>query len=264
MRTFLGRALDESDFAAISIADRYGLHVVGTDPDAELIVSDTEFWQEAFNSGLYQGVPGYNPTAGTIVINLASAIADRPGRQPHGVIRATLPLTRLANLLATADRFGGVYLEVVDSLGRVVISRDTTRLLRVTPGAGSIPRGVRDTVVGVEQGGVTELVASTPTNSGLWWVLARQPAEDAYTAARSVRRTLYFASGLLLALMFGLLAILAWWLDRRVTHPVRVAGAVTRRVADGDLAVNVRVQDAGVGEAARLLSSVQQMLVALS
>src|SRR5207247_6555989 len=65
--------------------------------------------------------------------------------------------------------------------------------------------------------------------------------------------------GTTLALLF------AFWrrLTRRVTEPVKAAGAIASRVAGGDLSVTVVTERTGAAEVGDLLSSVHTMVVAL-
>src|SRR5207249_1621041 len=65
--------------------------------------------------------------------------------------------------------------------------------------------------------------------------------------------------GTTLALLF------AFWrrLNRRVTEPVKAAGAIASRVAGGDLSVTVVTERTGAAEVGDLLSSVHTMVVAL-
>ena len=63
------------------------------------------------------------------------------------------------------------------------------------------------------------------------------------------------------ALALLLAALMAWWLSRGIAAPLRVAVAVTRRVADGDLAVRVAAR--GRDETGQLLGALAEMVARL-
>src|SRR5205823_14830821 len=78
------------------------------------------------------------------------------------------------------------------------------------------------------------------------------------TTAASIVLWTVVLFGTTLALLF------AFWrrLNRRVTEPVKAAGAIASRVAGGDLSVTVVTERTGAAEVGDLLSSVHTMVVA--
>src|SRR3989442_9269094 len=60
-------------------------------------------------------------------------------------------------------------------------------------------------------------------------------------------------------------SLFAFWrrLNKRVTEPVKAAGAIASRVAGGDLSVTVVTERSGTAEVGDLLTSVHSMVVAL-
>jgi methyl-accepting chemotaxis protein len=81
--------------------------------------------------------------------------------------------------------------------------------------------------------------------------------------ARTSARTIWIGSGLLFLAMVGTLIWLSRWLNQRITEPVKAAGLVASRVANGDLSVTVMTSRYEAGEVSDLLTSVQSMVVAL-
>src|SRR5437667_265470 len=79
------------------------------------------------------------------------------------------------------------------------------------------------------------------------------------TAAASIVIWTVVLFGATLALLF------AFWrrLNKRVTEPVKAAGAIASRVAGGDLSVTVVTERSGTAEVGDLLTSVHSMVVAL-
>jgi methyl-accepting chemotaxis protein len=111
-------------------------------------------------------------------------------------------------------------------------------------------------------GGI-EWVGTTPTNDGRWWVVVREPELITYGGSRSLQRALYMGAGAVLVLVLIVVLYVTSWLNRKVTQPVRHAGAVAGRVADGDLSASVAADEAGSKEVGILLTSVEGMVEAL-
>src|SRR5437016_3553463 len=130
--------------------------------------------------------------------------------------------------------------------------------------AADIPRESRPaTARVVGPGGSADLVVTVPTANGKWWVVFREPERAAYAVARTTATNIVLWTIALFGAALALLVVFWRRLNRRVTEPVKAAGAIASRVAGGDLSVTVvteRTEDAEVGD---LLSSVHSMVVAL-
>jgi HAMP domain-containing protein len=102
-----------------------------------------------------------------------------------------------------------------------------------------------------------------PVNQGHYWVVFHQPATVAYAVARTVQRYVWLG----MIFVFGLAVVLMLWLgrwaNRRIARPVRVAGDIAGRVADGDLSDTDPGGQAEAGEVGDLLSAVKRMVAAL-
>ena len=252
-----------TDLAEVFFTDQHGFNVAASNVTSDFVQSDETWWQEAWTAGRYIGAPEYDESAAVVAIELAVRIEEPVSGQPLGVLKGLLRLSRLATLVASADE-GDARLEVVDARGRVLISRDTTRLLRTPPEQALFRRDstiVVDRVVFPDRR--EELVATTPTNAGRWWIVVRQPVGEAFALATHVRRILFVASILMLALVLGALIVLSGWLTRNVTLPVRSAATVAGRVAGGDLTVQVAADDETRSEVADLLRAIRGMVAEL-
>lgn len=260
---FLVRVRDGSDFAEIFFTDRHGLVVAASNRTSDFVQADESWWQRAVETGTAQDVAEFDESAGAVAIGLAARIEDPATGQHVGVIKAVLDLMRLSQAVMRRDTLA-VSAEVIDSAGRVVASPDRTHLLRPAVGGGaSIPHD-RGTLVATvpSASGAVERVATTPTNGGRWWVVARE-AEQQSMGALIIRRVVLGAAATLFALILVIMLWLSSWLHRRVTRPVREAGAVASRVASGDLSVTVMQRDSGSQEVTALLASVESMVAAL-
>ena len=266
LRDFMLRFRDQSDFAEIFFTEQNGFNVEATNQTSDFVQSDEEWWQRALADGSFQGEPAFDQSAGVVALEYSSAIVDPSDGTTLGVLKGVVQLSRLATLLQlTAVGGNETRIEVVDSLGRLVVSEDDIRQLAITDGAAAIPRGSQpDAVTITTADGQSELVASVPTDGGRWFVLARELAVTARAPVAAVRQSAYVTGGLLLAFALAALIAVTNWLDNRITKPVQAAGAVARRVAAGDLSVGTITDEGRHDEVHDLLSSVDAMVRSLS
>jgi len=126
-----------------------------------------------------------------------------------------------------------------------------------------VPRLERAETATVPGAAGEELVVTVPVDNGKWWVVFRQPNTAAYAAARTTAANIVLWTVVLFGAALVLLFALWRRLNRRVTEPVKAAGAIASRVAGGDLSVTVAAERTGTAEVGDLLSSVHTMVVAL-
>ena len=265
LETFLEEVRDSTDFIEIFFTESSGLNVISTNATSDFVQSDEVWWELAFETGRYQGAPAYDESSGAVGLELASRISDPTSGQTLGVIKGVVELSRLTRFLSVGDdAFGGV-IEVVDSSGRVILSRDTSRMFYdygiLETGSLANRSSVSSSADPSGQGDI--LVATTPTNEGRWWIVLSQYQATAYIAARSIRHLVYLVAGIALVCSFVILFGFTDWLHRRVTRPVRVAGAIAARVADGDLSITVGKGSKGTEEVKDLLDAIRIMVDAL-
>ncbi len=261
---YLVRVREATDFAEIFFTERNGLTVTGTNPTSDFVQSDEEWWQRGFLDGEFQGEATFDESAGTAAFEVSVQLADPRTGDPLGVIKGVVQLSRLARIMALSDRQAGMGIEVVDSTVRVIVSRDEGRLLSILPERGAVPRSAATEFTILRPGtDDAELLASAPANGGRWWVLVRERLDTAYAAAGTIRTTVWVAAAAVLVIVLAAIFWVTDWLNRQVTQPVRSAGHVARRIADGDLSVSVAEEGGGSDEVTQLLGSVQTMVSAL-
>lgn len=256
-----------SDFAELFFTESHGFNVLASNRTSDFVQSDEQWWQRAMADGVYQGTPQYDSSAAVVAVEYDVAIRPDGGTRPVGVLKAVFALDRLSKLLRSADEgggtgalaTGGARIDVVDAQGRLIVTPQASDLLRPLPEAAEIPRQSHPATVLVRD----QLVVTVPTADGKWWVVFREPQAAAYAAARTTAANIVVWAVVLFGATLGLLW--AFWrrLNRRVTQPVRAAGAIASRVAGGDLSVTVVTERTEAAEVGDLLSSVHTMVVAL-
>jgi len=253
---------DLTDFAEIFFTDRHGFNVLASNVTSDFVQSDEEWWQRAMADGTYESPPMFDESAGVVALEISVRIDDRVAGAPVGVLKGVVQLSRLATLVGSGDL--NTTIQVVDSTGRILVARDSRQQLQMMADPAAIPRtGQPTTVMRTRPGGDPEIVASMPTNNGRWWIIATQSRSIGRAASAAITNSMFVTSGLMLVFTLVVLLTLTGWLDRRVTQPVRSAGAVARRIADGDLSVQVSTASTGTDEVGELMDSIHRMVRAL-
>ena len=260
-----------SDFAELFFTESHGYNVLASNRTSDFVQSDEEWWQRAMADGVYEGAARYDSSAAAVALEYDVAIRSARTSAPVGVLKTLFALERLSTLLAGADQEGGggggggERLQVLDAQGRLIVdaSADRTELLRSVSEGEPGPKGARPDSTTMPEEASEDLVVRVPANDGKWWVVFREPKAIAYAAARTTAASLVLWTVTLLGA--ALAVAVGFWrrVNRRVTEPVKAAGAIASRVANGDLSVTVVTERTETAEVGDLLSSVHTMVVAL-
>jgi len=270
LAAYLRDYTQRSEFAELFFTERHGYSVLGSKRTSAFVQSDEEWWRRAAADGIYEGTPRYDSSAAAVSLEHDVAIRAPRVTAAVGVLKAVFALDRLSKLLTATDVGGGARLQVVDAQGRLLIGGggggggpNPSDLLHPISDAALIPRLERADTATVPGPAGEELVVTVPVDNGKWWVVFRQPKATAYAAARTTAASIVLWTVVLFGTTLALL--FAFWrrLNRRVTEPVKAAGAIASRVAGGDLSVTVVTERTGAAEVGDLLSSVHTMVVAL-
>ncbi len=265
LRAFLSEFRDQTDFAAIFFTERNGFNVETTNQMSDFVQSDEDWWQRAMADGSFQADPAREEIAGLVALEYSVAIIDPGNGTPVGVIKGVIDLSPLASLLNGGGEDFALRVEVVDSLGRLVVSPDANLLLQASSDIDAIPlTDSAEVVEATATDGFSELVASVPAENGRWWILARELTLTARAPAAAARNSAYVTGAVMIALSLTVLLTVASWLDNRVTKPVQAAGAIAQRIAQGDLTIEAVVEGGRDDEVDDLINSVNQMVRTLT
>jgi methyl-accepting chemotaxis protein len=248
---YLRTVATRSEFLALYLSDANGFTGVATRPVGDVVQSDEAWWQYTVRHGSYITEPVLDGRSGAPSLRIAVTVTSRASGRRVGVLSAVLDLRRLGRLIATSEEHTAAAVEVIDTLGRIVLGPDSTRLLKVLPGAGAISRTDAIGFATVPGSGGPERVVTARVSPGAFWVLVRQPASTAYAPARGAARVILLAALLLAIAGTVSLLALAGWLHRNVTLPVTEMAGAAGRLAGGDLTTVATVHE-GTGEVAQL------------
>ena len=263
LQDFLRTYPQRSDMAEVFFTEAHGFNVLASGRTSDFVQADEDWWQRTMADGVFEGEPEYDSSAAAVSMEYDVAIRAPRVSRPVGVLKTVFALDRLSRTLAAADLGGNARLQVVDDHGHLVVSPDPGELLQPVLDADQIPRRERPATAHIRGIGGEEVVITVPANAGKWWVLFRQPTASAYAGARAMNLSIWIGGGVLLLITLASLAGFAMWLNRRVTEPVKSAGAIASRVASGDLSVTVMTERSETAEVGELLGSVHAMVVAL-
>jgi methyl-accepting chemotaxis protein len=276
LAAYLRDYVQRSEFSELFFTESHGYSVLASNRTSDFVQSDEEWWRRAAADGVYEGAPRYDSSAAAVSLEYDVAIRAPRVTAPVGVLKTVFALDRLSRLLTAADVGDGVRLQVVDAQGMLIVSggggggedgggrgSNQADLLRPIPDAAAVPRLERAVTATVPGAAGEELVVTVPVDNGKWWVVFRQTKTAAYAPARTTAANIVLWTVVLFGATLSLL--FAFWrrLNRRVTEPVKAAGAIASRVAGGDLSVTVVAERSGTAEVGDLLSSVHTMVVAL-
>src|SRR6266581_540787 len=262
LAAYLSGYPQRSDYGELFFTEHHGYTVLASGRTSDFVQSDEAWWQRAMADGLFEGAPQYDSSAAVLSLEYDVAIHAPRATRPVGVLKTVFALDRLSRLLVGVEVSGG-RLQVVDATGRVIVSANQDELLHTLPDAAAVPRTELPARTTLRTGRAEDLVVTAPTNNGKWWVVFRQPTATAYAGARGTRASIFLWALLLFGATVGLLVFFRHRLNKRITEPVKPAGAIASRVAGGDLSVTVVTQRTEAAEVGDLLSSVHTMVVAL-
>jgi methyl-accepting chemotaxis protein len=258
LRHFFQITRDSSEFADLQLAEAHGFLATAAGDPSRFVYQQEPWWHDAMADGVYLGDPHFDEVARAAAIELAVRVDDPNTGQPLGVLRGSV---RLAAARLTAAEDLAAVAEIVDTAGRVIVSRDSTKILRRSPVASYLPSQPRAVTLHVPlEGGQAWIVVMVPDFAGRWWSVVRAPESVAFLGANAARLVIGATAGAVLLIMVAILWFVAGWLDRRISFPLEAAAGIARRVAGGDLTVTAPSVSGGAGEVNALLGSLGGMV----
>ena len=265
LRTYPAR----SEFTDFTVTERHGFVVASSGVPARLREADDPLWQQAMKDGAAESGAVIDSTTRSVTVRYALALRPAEGARPVGVLEGVYSLDRIGWLLTAINLGDSAYLQLVDKRGSLLYGPDRAELRDVPQDRALYdPDRPQRTILATERG--PELIVAVPAargrfpaNEAYYWVLFREPTAVAYATARVAQRYVWFGAIALVGFAAALMVWLGRWLNARVAVPVRTAGDVAARVANGDLTVAGAAVETSAREIGELQSSVQRMVVAL-
>jgi GAF domain-containing protein/HAMP domain-containing protein len=240
----------------VFLTDQQGVSIATTNRTSDYYQADEEWWQTAYQEGLFIGQPEYDESSKTIAINMATAVRADGSDKVVGILRTTVNFDTLTDSLV-AGLFGqtghtDIYLPNGQELSLQAVGDGTFELvmkeaevdINVLTQSGEtyleipnneIPTLASQALVYVFGDAADDEMTIANLN---WHVVVLQDQADALQPVETQTRNLLFLA-IAISIMAGIAAI---GLAQIVAGPIVRLTAVAEKVASGDLLAQAQVE----------------------
>ncbi|MBI3995092.1 MAG: sensor histidine kinase [Nitrospirae bacterium] len=243
-------------YLAFFVTDEKGALVASANEFPDYLYGKTEWWQKAYNRGagrVYIGDLYFNEKAQTHAIHIAVPVMDPDGRKAVGVLAVFHDVRRLLDSTVSVIRLGATgHAMLIDSSGQVLIcpviptgSFLTDKKL-VADVVSSTPKwvlaeddghGGKDSIIGFAPLVRTSNITLDSTGK-TWHSFIRQGPKELYAPINSLLESV-FLSGVIL---IGSVAVLGFFLSRRLIRPIQQLQEGAEAIGRGNLDVRVGIR----------------------
>jgi len=241
--------------AEVFVTDKYGALVAATNRTSDYYQADEAWWQAAYNNGkgaVYFGQPEFDDSSKTFGIILAVPLVAHGTNEVTGVMRTTLKLDGMLNVLGAKLLNGTTHTDLYLPNNQTLAPEESIQVLRPSdPQAlayisALITDKTYDTFI---LDGVASVVSAAPvilkdsdeTQAAIknlnWLLIVDQSQADNLAPVTQQTRVI-----LLIALLILVVAVvLSIFLAQTLTNPIVRLTAVASEIAGGNLAVQAQV-----------------------
>lgn len=240
-------------FLEIFVTDQYGAIIASTNRTSDYYQADEEWWQVAWNNGsgrVYVSQATFDESANAYAIDIAVPISTHNDSTPIGVLRSTIDINILENLIASvqlgqtgqADLVfqGDQYLDP-DGLGLTTLApEDVAGLASLSETYGQ--RTFEDSLTLVSKSKVSAPLSKhhEVIEQLGWTVVVHQDIAEAHESVAATTRSISLA-GIVIALV---IAVVAQILAQILVGPISRLTVVADQVTAGDLQARANVEAA--------------------
>ena len=259
-------------YAELFVTDKYGAIIASTDRTSDYYQADEEWWQSAWNNGkgnVFISQPEFDESAGIYAIDIAMPIPAHNYSNFVGVLRATVNINELTNLLS-AGQFGQTGQAIILFPNNQFLTKEIgTGLGTLEPETISGISAINGSSTQFAYDGTPSLVSKSPvvlSRNGrdsdviekLGWTIvihqdldeANQPITDATRGITVLAIVVLIAAGLLALFVGGQFA-----------KPIENLTSVAEQIAAGDLFA--KADDRSQDEVGTLATTFNRMTVQL-
>ena len=269
VRAFLVDRGTSLDLAEVLLTDRHGFNAVTTARTTDFVQSDEEWWRRAFRAGMMPATAAYDESVRRVSISVASAVRDREGATPLGVLKLVYGIAPIQEALNRAARSSAARVELVDEAGRIIASSGDSADLRAMPGFAAVRGSRGDAILSYGDAGDERRAAIRTANGGNWRLVVHV-SESALSAPR--RTAFVWLAGIgggLLALLLAMLAVANLFMTQRIAQPAAALAAVAESVAGGNFGIRLTAssQDDEIGRLSRatgkMIAELRRLAIAI-
>ncbi len=266
-RNFLRAMLPQLGMAEVMVTEARGLNAITSARTSDFVQRDEDWWTLAMRDGIAPLSVEYDESVRQVVISLASAVRERPGDPPVGVVKAAFTLARIDSALRSTSSVGGIQVDLIDESGRVIASSGRVSRLQVLPGADQLLSAPRDSIVGydvpaADGGQARRRAALDELQGGRWRLVAHLDERITLAQRKQALGVLLSVTAGLFLLITATLGFLARSLTNRVSRPAEVLALAAEAVAAGDLSIEL-APSGNEDEIGRLTRATRSMLADL-
>jgi methyl-accepting chemotaxis protein len=241
------------DLAEVLLTDRNGYNAITTARTSDFVQSDEEWWRRAYRAGLTPAAAAYDESAGRVSISVASAVREREGATPHGVLKVVYGIAAIQEAMTRAARMSGARLDLVDETGRIIASSTDSANLQTLPGFAAIRDARGEGAVTYDAGSELHRAVVRTANAGAWRVVSHASERSLAAPRRMAFMWLMIIGGGLFAALLAILAIANVFMTRRIAQPAAALAEVMESVASGNFAMGLFAssQDDEIGRLSR-------------
>ena len=239
----------------VFLTDLPGVSIATTDRTSDYLQSDEDWWQAAYKDGEYIGQPEFDASSKTLAINMAVVVRSNDSNQIVGVLRTTVNINSLANVLQAG---------LVGKTGQTNVYLPDGQVIKLVPGKTGTPEltvAKTDLNVKTLSKSTAKYLSTTVDNSPSllslsavsvsendpeanliknlgWYVVTHQDQTEALLPV-----TQQTQNNFILAVIIAVLAALAaFGLAQVLAGPIVRLNAAAEKVAAGDLTIQAKVE----------------------
>ncbi|MBI3966546.1 MAG: PAS domain S-box protein [Chloroflexi bacterium] len=245
-------------FSRLWIVDRYGQQLASSHSEGWTPVTADRSFQAAVERGQQMWEIGVERETGQSAVIIHAPIRNAE-RKIIGAVGAAVTLESLAANVTRVPVGGGGRVSVLDGGGRVLLHQDRTLMRTGTrPPQSTLPLSARPAgpnVVRYELDGVTWIAGYAPTERAGWTAVVERPESEVLAPAEGSWRIALAGIGV----SSSLALVVAVWLARSLTRPVRDLVVAARALGEHDTAAPLPVVSADQGELGILVEAFAAM-----
>ena len=241
------------DLAEVLLTDRNGYNAITSARTTDFVQSDEEWWRRAFRAGVTPASAAYDESARRVTVSVASAVRDREGAAPLGVLKVVYGIAPMQDAMRRASRMSGARLDLVDEAGRIIASSTDSADLQAMPGFAWLRDSRGQAALTYDAGSELHRAAVRTANAGSWRVVAHASEKVIAAPRRAAFLWLAIIGGGLFAALLGTLAVANVFMTRRIAQPAAALAEVMESVAGGNFAAGLWAssQDDEIGRLSR-------------
>ncbi|MCE1255121.1 MAG: methyl-accepting chemotaxis protein, partial [Anaerolineae bacterium] len=240
LRNFLKTFPEEVE---VFVTDKQGLNIAMSSQTSDYLQSDEEWWQQAYDDGkgkIFISNPEYDESSKVWAMDVGIPIKDREDKAVIGILRGTINITTVVNLMSQI-KFGNTgYATLLGSDNTIYYTRNQDLIYKPAPEAfineiQTLNNNWSENIIGLE--GVPVVLSQTQMAGGNmdflgWKLIISQEISEVNQSIIPILTTNIIIA-VLLAIFFGLYGFM---IINSIDSSLKILEKVSRNISEGNLA----------------------------